>query len=93
MVIGMVLDVRTTTNGHRLVDLEDPTGQIPVLFNRDRPGFPDAERVLPDEVIGVRGRLSQDGKLLFAERASPAGCPPHPRPLHKQPAGKGGPHL
>ena len=68
MVIGMVLDVRTTTNGHRLVDLEDPTGQIPVLFNRDRPGFPDAERLLPDEVIGARGRLSQDGRLLFAEQ-------------------------
>ena len=68
MVIGMVLDVRTTANGHRLVDLEDPTGQIPVLFNRDRPGFPDAERLLPDEVIGARGRLSQDGRLLFADQ-------------------------
>jgi DNA polymerase II small subunit len=68
MVIGMVLDVRTTAKGHRLVDLEDPTGQIPVLFNRDRDGFPDAERLLPDEVIGARGRLSQDGRLFFAEQ-------------------------
>jgi DNA polymerase II small subunit len=68
MVIGMVLDVRTTANGHRLVDLEDPTGQVPVLFNKDRPGFADAEKLLPDEVIGARGRLSQDGRLLFAEQ-------------------------
>ncbi|MDD1666340.1 MAG: DNA-directed DNA polymerase II small subunit [Methanomicrobiales archaeon] len=68
MVIGMVLDVRTTANGHRLVDLEDPTGQIPVLFNKGRDGFADAERLLPDEVIGARGRLSQDGRLLFAEQ-------------------------
>ena len=67
MIIGMVLDVRTTANGHRLVDLEDPTGQVPVLFNKDRPGFADAERLLPDEVIGARGRLSQDGRLLFAD--------------------------
>jgi DNA polymerase II small subunit len=68
MVTGMVLDVRTTANGHRLVDLEDPTAQIPVLFNKDRPGFADAERLLPDEVIGARGKLSQDGRLLFAEQ-------------------------
>jgi DNA polymerase II small subunit len=68
MVIGMVLEVRTTANGHRLVDLEDPTGQIPVLFNKDRPGFSDAEKLLPDEVIGARGKLSQDGRLLFAEQ-------------------------
>src|SRR5512136_578320 len=68
MVIGMVLEVRTTANGHRLVDLEDPTGQIPVLFNKDRPGFGDAERLLPDEVIGARGKLSQDGRVLFAEQ-------------------------
>jgi DNA polymerase II small subunit len=68
MIIGMVLDVRTTAKGHRLVDLEDPTGQIPVLFNKDRPGFGDAERLLPDEVIGTRGKLSQDGRLLFAEQ-------------------------
>ncbi|HTY51666.1 MAG TPA: DNA-directed DNA polymerase II small subunit [Methanomicrobiales archaeon] len=68
MVTGMVLDVRTTANGHRLVDLEDPTGQIPVLFNKGREGFAEAERLLPDEVIGARGRLSQDGRLLFAEQ-------------------------
>ncbi|HXW99096.1 MAG TPA: DNA-directed DNA polymerase II small subunit [Methanomicrobiales archaeon] len=68
MVVGMVTGVRTTANGHRLVDLEDPTGQVPVLFNKGREGFTDAERILPDEVIGARGRLSQDGRLLFAEQ-------------------------
>ncbi|MDD1646149.1 MAG: DNA polymerase II small subunit, partial [Methanomicrobiales archaeon] len=48
--IGMVMDVRTTGRGNRLVELEDPTGQITVLFNHDRPVFADAERILPDEV-------------------------------------------
>ena len=66
--IGMVMDVRTTGRGNRIVELEDPTGQITVLFNRDRPVFADAERLVPDEVIAVRGKLSDDGRLFFAEQ-------------------------
>jgi len=67
-IIGMVVDVRTTTKGHRLVEIEDPTGTINVLFNKSRDAmFSDAECILPDEVIGVKGKLSNDGKLFFAE--------------------------
>ena len=66
--IGMVMDVRTTGRGNRLVELEDPTGQITVLFNHDRPVFADAERILPDEVIGVRGKLSENGRFFYAEQ-------------------------
>jgi len=39
-VIGMTGEVRTTTNGHRMVELEDPTGTIPVLFHKGRPAIP-----------------------------------------------------
>lgn len=67
-VIGMVMDVRTSTNGHRIVELEDTTGSISALFNKDRPGFADAERLIPDEVIGVRGTLSSDGRMFFADQ-------------------------
>jgi DNA polymerase II small subunit len=67
-VIGMVMEVRTTANGHRIAEIEDPTGSISILFRKDRPIFSDAEKLLPDEVIGVRGKLSSDGKLLFAEQ-------------------------
>jgi DNA polymerase II small subunit len=67
-IIGLVSDVKTTTKGHRRVDVEDSTGTIPVLFNKDRPGFSEAETLLPDEVIGVKGPLSADGKLLFADQ-------------------------
>src|SRR5208337_158624 len=66
-VIGMVVEVKTTTNGHRIAEIEDSTGTIPVLFRKDRPAFADAERIIPDEVIGVKGKLSSDGKLFFAE--------------------------
>ncbi|OPX63110.1 MULTISPECIES: DNA-directed DNA polymerase II small subunit [unclassified Methanoregula] len=66
-VIGMVVDVKTTTNGHRIAEIEDATGTITVLFRKDRPVFSDAERIIHDEVIGVKGKLSMDGKLFFAE--------------------------
>jgi len=67
-VIGMVAEVKTTTNGHRIAEIEDTTANISVLFRKDRPVFIDAERLIMDEVIGVRGKLSQDGKLFFAEQ-------------------------
>ena len=63
----MVVEVKTTTNGHRIAEIEDTTGNISVLFRKDRPIFADAERLIPDEVIGVKGKLSNDGRLFFAE--------------------------
>ena len=67
-IIGLVSEIKSTTKGHRRVDVEDATGTVAVLFNKDRPGFSDAETLLPDEVIGVKGSLSSDGKLLFADQ-------------------------
>jgi DNA polymerase II small subunit len=66
-IIGMVVEVKTTTNGHRIAEIEDSSANIPVLFRKDRPVFSDAERIIHDEVIGVKGKLSNDGKLFFAE--------------------------
>jgi DNA polymerase II small subunit len=63
----MVVEVKSTRNGHRIAAIEDPTGTIAVLFRKDRPPFSDAERLVHDEVIGVRGKLAHDGKLFFAE--------------------------
>lgn len=67
-VLGLVQEAKTTANGHRMVEIEDPTASISVLFHKDRPGFADAESLLPDEVVGVRGTLSGDGRLFFAEQ-------------------------
>jgi DNA polymerase II small subunit len=67
-IIGMVVEVKTTTNGHRIAEIEDSSANISVLFRKDRPVFSDAERIIPDEVIGVKGKLSNDGKLFFAEQ-------------------------
>jgi len=67
-IIGMVVEVKTTTNGHRIAEIEDSSANLPVLFRKDRPVFSDAERIIHDEVIGVKGKLSHDGKLFFAEQ-------------------------
>ncbi len=69
-IIGMVLDMRTTSNGHKLIELEDTTGTIPVLVHKekDRELFETAKKILLDEVIGVTGTLSSDGGLMFANR-------------------------
>jgi DNA polymerase II small subunit len=63
----MVTEIKTTTNGHRIAELEDSSASITVLFLKDRPVFIDADRIIHDEVIGVKGKLSSDGKLFFAE--------------------------
>ena len=67
-IIGMVGDSRTSTKGHKIVQVEDPTGTIAVLFNKNRPDFSEAERLIPDEVIGVRGTLSPEGTLFFGNQ-------------------------
>ncbi len=69
-VIGMVQDIRTTTNGHKLIELEDTTGTIPVLIHKekDKELFEQAGSVLLDEVVGITGTLSGDGNLMFANR-------------------------
>jgi DNA polymerase II small subunit len=65
-VIGMVVDMSTTKNGHRMVEIEDSSASIRVLFRQGKAGFADAEKIVHDEVIGVKGKLSEDGHLFFA---------------------------
>lgn len=67
-LIGLVSEIRTTKNGHRIIELEDPTGSFPALINKDRDQvlFEKSRGVIHDEVIGVVGVPSQDGGILYA---------------------------
>jgi len=66
-LIGMVSDIRSTRNGHYLVDLEDTNGTFPALVMKDR-AFADAvDELLLDEVIAVQGTLADDSGILFAD--------------------------
>lgn len=53
-MILMVKSIRTTKNGHKLIEFEDDTGSLPVLFsNKNEELFDEAEKLIRDEVIGV----------------------------------------
>lgn len=68
-VIGLVKDIRDTSNGHRLIRLEDKTGQIPALaLKNDEDVFEESKNVLLDEVLGIRGRISNESDLLIIEK-------------------------
>ncbi len=62
-VIGMVMEVRTSAKGNRVVELEDPTGMVTVIFQKGAPGSEEVETLVSDEVIGVSG--TTDGKGRF----------------------------
>ena len=68
-IIGMVADVRTTKNGHRILELEDDTDRIPVLIPADSPLA--AETVVADEVVGVAGTVNDRGLLIAQALVQP----------------------
>jgi DNA polymerase II small subunit len=66
-LVGMVNDVRSTANGHWLVELEDTKGVFPCLVMKDRPIAELVDQLLLDEVIAVDGTLSDDGGIIFVD--------------------------
>ena len=53
-LIVMITDIRTTKNGHYLIEVEDDTGSMPILVSKDNDElFRAARNLMRDEVIGV----------------------------------------
>lgn len=79
-VCGMVVGFSTSKNGHRIVEIEDATGAISVLFRKDDESFKEAERIVHDEVIGVKGSVSPNiggrGGIVFARQLIRPDIPP-----------------
>jgi DNA polymerase II small subunit len=67
--IGMVADVRTTKNGHRILDLEDETDRISVLLSAGSPLA--AETAVMDEVLGVVGTVNDRGLVIAQSLVRP----------------------
>lgn len=63
-LIGMVMDVRTTSKGNRVLELEDPTGMVTAIIQKDSEIFNQSTFILPDEVLGVTG-ISDGGGRVF----------------------------
>ncbi len=65
-VIAMVESTATTKNGHRRIELEDPSGTITALVRADEKALTAfADSLVSDEVVGVVGQASGKGDLLF----------------------------
>ncbi|NOZ59187.1 MAG: DNA-directed DNA polymerase II small subunit [Euryarchaeota archaeon] len=66
-LIGMVSDIRTSRKGNLILELEDPTGVIPVLIrSQDRELIEQAREVTRDEVIGVAGYMPSGFEMVLA---------------------------
>jgi DNA polymerase II small subunit len=64
-LIGAVQDKRTTKNNNIILTVEDPTGEIKVLANKNKPELYEiAKDIVLDEIIGVVG-VNGD-KIVFA---------------------------
>jgi DNA polymerase II small subunit len=84
-IIGMVVEVATTKNGHKRIEIEDPTGAITCLVNKDETQLLEfSNSLVNDEVIGVVGQVSNKGDLVFLSSIM---RPDVPRPDHSKPRG------
>lgn len=64
-LIGLVYDKHTTKNGNMILTLEDTSGQINLLVNKNREDlYETAKSIVLDEVIGVNGVISN--RFVFA---------------------------
>lgn len=78
-VIGMIMDIRNTSRA-RVVELEDPTGMVTVLFARESPAYEDSMLLVTDEVVGITG--TSDGKgRIFAKSIVWPDLQAQPQPL------------
>jgi DNA polymerase II small subunit len=63
--IGIINEIRTTQNGHRLFEIEDDTGSITaIILKNQREIFQAGLEIVSDEIIGISGQLSKNGDLF-----------------------------
>ena len=68
-LILMVREIRSSKNGHKIVEFEDDTGTISILFsNKNDELFAEAEKLVKDEVVGVIADKSKDSNFAFGQQ-------------------------
>ena len=73
-IIGIINEIRTTKNNHRMLELEDDTGEITVVVhNENHKLFEKSEKLVRDEVIGVQG--AKKGRFVVASEIFHPGVP------------------
>ncbi len=82
-IIGMVVEKAETKNGNIMLILEDPTGRMNVLVNKNKPDlFSAAKDIVYDEVVGVVGVSGE--RIIFANNLIWPDVPPD-REIKKAP--------
>ncbi|MBS1267083.1 MAG: DNA polymerase II small subunit [Candidatus Woesearchaeota archaeon] len=65
-IIGMVTSKRLTKNKHLMLRLEDPTGEINVLINKNRSDLSSiGQDIVLDEIMGITGTSGRN--IIFAD--------------------------
>ena len=68
-LILMVREIRTSKNGHKIIEFEDDTGTISILFSHNNEElFAEAEKLVKDEVVGVIANKSDDKGFAFGQQ-------------------------
>ncbi|MBQ8016517.1 MAG: DNA-directed DNA polymerase II small subunit [Methanobrevibacter sp.] len=68
-LILMVKEIRSSKNGHKLIEFEDDTGSMTILFsNNNDELFAEAEKLVRDEVVGVIANKSDDPGFAFGQQ-------------------------
>lgn len=66
-LIGIVSDKKITKNGNLVLTMEDQTGFINALINKNKPEiFDEAKSIVLDEVLGINGVNGQN--IVFANK-------------------------
>src|SRR3989339_1242667 len=66
-LIGIVADKQKTKNGNLMLRIEDQTGTINVLVNKNKPEiFEEAKSIVLDEIIGINGVNGEN--IIFANK-------------------------
>jgi len=66
-LIGLVADKKITKNKNLILTIEDQTGPINILINKNKPEiFNEAKSIVLDEIIGINGVNAQN--IVFANK-------------------------
>ncbi|UCD14378.1 MAG: DNA-directed DNA polymerase II small subunit [Thermoplasmatales archaeon] len=67
-LIGIVKNVKTTVNGHKLIEIEDETGTATLMaLKNNNEVIQLANEVIVDEIIGMVGKISKKGDLIIVQ--------------------------
>lgn len=69
-LIGMINDIRETSSGNILIELEDQSGAVTAVITKESECFERAKLLVRDEVVALRG-IKQSDLLIVRELIEP----------------------